>query len=143
MCCSCASDDVRECPKETVAIRLDTNHLVWCSQTHSMTTRCNTVGLHIPQVQSLAGPLLPLFLRRSYLCASVSDAHLALSRAFLFCRLSAVVVFLSFILYRNNLLSDCSNFKLRMRDVRRHNSKCSTLLTRKWFPSRLGYSIHS
>ena len=52
-----------------------------------------------------------LFLRRSSLYASVSDAGLALSRAFFFCRLSAVVVFLSFILYRNNLLSDCSNFK--------------------------------
>ena len=52
-----------------------------------------------------------IFLRHSSLCASVSDACLALSRAFLFCRLSAVVVFLLFILYRNNLLSDCSNFK--------------------------------
>ena len=52
-----------------------------------------------------------LFLRRSSLCASVSDARLALSRAFLFCRLLAVVVFLSLISYRNNLLSDCSNFK--------------------------------
>ena len=52
-----------------------------------------------------------LFLRCSSLCASVRDARLAPSRAFLFCRLSAVVVFLSFILYRNNLLSDCSNFK--------------------------------
>ena len=52
-----------------------------------------------------------LFLRRSSLCASVSDACLTLSQAFLFCRLSAVIVFLSFILYRNNLHSDCSNFK--------------------------------
>ena len=50
-----------------------------------------------------------LFLRRSSLCASVSDACLALSGAFFFWHLSAVVISLSFILYRNNLLSFCSN----------------------------------
>ena len=48
-----------------------------------------------------------LFLRRSSLCASVSDARLALSRAFLFCRLSAVAL-KDFFLYEHVELNSLS-----------------------------------
>ena len=75
--------------------------------------------------------------------------------SFLFCRLSAVVVFLSFILYRNNLLSDCSNFKCACVTYVTYGDKISNevhyrLVTElaslaqleKWFPLQ-GKRAHS